>query len=72
MIHKLKIPSRIVDDSVDLALSMPAKSRGDFFHEIRIAFKRNLEALLVAQGISVIPDETLGSTNYFRSGIHNE
>ena len=72
MTYKLKVPTRIIGDSVKLALSKPAKSRGDFFHEIREAFKRNLEALLIAQGISVKPDETLGYTNYLRSGTHNE
>ncbi len=70
--YNIEIPTRIVHNSVDLALSKPARSRGDFFQEIRAAFKNNVETLLVAQGLAVKPDETLGYTNYLRNGVHHK
>jgi len=68
MLLKIEIPTSIIEKSVDLALSEPRVSRGDFFHEIRAAFKRSLGEIFASSGLGVKDNETLGYTNYLRQG----
>ncbi|NJM11811.1 MAG: hypothetical protein HC889_07920 [Synechococcaceae cyanobacterium SM1_2_3] len=66
--YKIEIPTHIVESSIDLALSRPIGSRGDFFHEMRSAFKKHMEAIFELNGLSVNPKGTLGYTNYLKFG----
>ena len=68
--YKIEIPACIVEHSVDLALSRPSESRGDLFHEIRAAFKNNIEAQFKSTGLQVNSGGTLGHTNYLKQGVH--
>lgn len=68
--YKIEIPTLIVESSVDLALSRAPESRGDFFHEIRAAFKKNMEKVFESNGLLVNPRGTLGFTNYLKQGVH--
>jgi len=62
--YKIEIPTDIVESSIDLALSRPIESRGDFFHEIRAAFKKRMEEIFESNGLSVNAKGTLSYTNY--------
>lgn len=66
--YKIEIPNHIVESSIDLALSRPSGSRGDFFHEIRSAFKKHMEQIFESNGLSVNPKGTLSYTNYLKNG----
>jgi hypothetical protein len=70
MIYKIEIPTSIVESSVNRALSRPVSSRGDFFHEIRASFKKNLEEIFQVSGLIVNLSGTLGHTNYTKQGVH--
>jgi hypothetical protein len=71
-IYKIEIPPDIVEKSVDLALSKKSDTRSNFFHEIRVAFKRNLEKIFESCGLPVNPVGTLGYTNYLKQGVHKK
>ncbi|ODS23649.1 hypothetical protein AB835_07540 [Candidatus Endobugula sertula] len=66
--YEIEIPTNILEKSIDAALSRSAMSRGDFFHEIRAAFKNNMEAIFEANGLPVNCNESLGHTNYLKQG----
>lgn len=66
MTYKIEIPTRIVESSIDIALSRPVESRGNFFHEIRIAFKQQIEVIFELNGLQVNPIGKLGITNYLK------
>jgi hypothetical protein len=66
--YKIEIPNHIIKASIDLALSKPIGSRGDFFHEVRSAFKKQMEDIFESNGLSVNPKGTLGHTNYLKHG----
>ena len=68
--HKIVIPTSIVDKSVDKALSKNYETRGNFFHEIRAAFKKNLEEIFESSGLMTNHTGTLGYTNYLKQGVH--
>lgn len=68
--YKIEIPTCIVENSVDLALSRASESRGDFFHEIRAAFKKNIEEIFESNGLPVNSMGTLGYINYLKQGVH--
>jgi len=67
--YKIKIPNSIIEKSINRALVQPATSRGNFFHEVRIAFKKNMEEIFVNSGLMVNSSGTLGSTNYIKNGV---
>jgi hypothetical protein len=69
MMYQIEIPTTIVENSINRALSRPAASRGDFFHEIRAAFKKNMEEIFRANGLMVNSSGTLGYTNYTKHGV---
>ncbi|BAP55903.1 hypothetical protein THII_1606 [Thioploca ingrica] len=68
--YQIKIPTSIVESSIELALSRTATSRGDFFHEIRIAFKKNMEKIFMASGLMINSSGTLSHTSYLKQGVH--
>ena len=70
MIYDIEIPTNIIQNSINVALSKPLESRGNFFHEIRAAFKKNLEAIFETNGLVTKPNETLGYTHFLRHGVH--
>jgi hypothetical protein len=67
MKYQIKIKSNIIQRVFEKALSLDAKSRNDFFHDIRRSFKEEIESLLIKQGIKVNKESFLGYTN-LRSG----
>lgn len=67
--YKIEIPTNIVENSIDLALSKPIELRGNFFHEIRAAFKKYLETIFESNGLQVNSNGTLGYTNYLKQGV---
>ena len=69
MTYRIEIPTDIVERSVDKALSVSADSRGDFFHELRNAFRKKVGAIFNANGLTAIPNGTLGCTNYLKYGV---
>lgn len=72
MIHKIEIPTSIIESSIDLSISRGSASRGDFFHEIREAFKKNLEEIFISNGVNVNSIGSLGYTNYFKNSVHQK
>lgn len=60
---RVEVPEKIVRDSFEKALSFDEHSRGNFFHDIRRAFKEEIEDLLIRNGISV---KRYGFLNNFR------
>jgi len=69
--YKIEIPTHIIQDSINLALSRPIESRADFFHEIRAAFRKNMEAIFESNGLSINSKGILGYTNYLKQGVHS-
>ncbi len=67
--YQIKIPVNIIEKSINRALMQPVTSRGDFFHEIRVAFKQNMEKIFTDSGIAVNSSGTLGSINYIKNGV---
>lgn len=78
MDYIVKIPRDIVETSFYKALSYPKKTRGNFFSDIRQAFKAELEIVFEKQGILVNRDNLLGytnfskNTNFFEIGVINK
>ncbi|MEW6262813.1 MAG: hypothetical protein AB1641_07020 [Thermodesulfobacteriota bacterium] len=64
--HTVEIPSTTIRDAFSISLVQPPVKRGNFFHDVRNAFKKQLESVFHAHGISTFPESTLGYTNYFR------
>ena len=67
MRHEIIIPKAIVGKSFDNALRYPKKTRGDFFNDVRRAFKEQVELVLEQQGIPVKPNSSLGSNNLLKN-----
>ena len=63
----IKIPKDIVDKSFRIALSYPQKTRGNFFSDIRKAFKKEIEMIFEEQGILVNRNNSLGYTNFLKN-----
>lgn len=61
--YRIEIPNSIVNKSFRVAL----KQRGDFFHNIRLAFKQELEAIFQKHGLHVNADMEVGSTNFLKN-----
>lgn len=61
--YRIKIPNSIVSKSFRVAL----EQRGNLFHNIRLVFKRELEAIFEAHGLYVDSHAELGSTNFLRN-----
>jgi hypothetical protein len=68
MIHHINIPTKIVEKTFELAVSKPVHIRGDFFHEIRLAFKKQLEDIFITNGIEVYSHNPPGQINYLKNG----
>ena len=64
MKYTIEIPMSAIKNAFITALSYPASSRVDFFHDVRRAFRHEIAALLAEKGILSFPDACLGSTNY--------
>jgi len=64
--HIVKIPTSIIGDAFRIALAQPPMEREHFFHDVRMAFKEQLESIFAADGIGTFPESTLGYTNYLR------
>ena len=64
--HTVKIRASIIGDSFRIALAKPSTERGNLFHDVRLAFKEQLESIFFAHGIRTFPESTLGYTNYLR------
>jgi len=60
MKYQIKIKSDIIQRTFKKAFSFDARSRGDFFYDIRRSFKEEIEDLLIKQGIQVNKDSFLG------------
>lgn len=58
--YRVEIPEGIVARSFERALSYPEHSRGTFFHDLRRAFKAELETVFVRHGVLVNRDDSLG------------
>ncbi|NMF57906.1 PDDEXK family nuclease [Pseudanabaena yagii] len=67
MNYVIKIPKEIVEISFRNALSYPKITRGNFFSDIRKAFKAELETLFEKQGIIVNRNQSLGYTNFSKN-----
>lgn len=63
MEYKIKFNNDIIQNTFKKALLFNTKARGDFFHDIRLSFKEEVEDLLIKQGIQVNKESFLGSTN---------
>ena len=68
MKYQIEIKSDIIQRAFEKALSFDAKSRGDFFHDIRRCFKEEIEDLSIKQGIQVNKESFLGEYTNLRSG----
>lgn len=68
MPESIAIPSEVVTRSFGDACRAP-KPRGNFFHELRKAFKNNLADAFLAAGIQAFPKGTLSAAHYLREGI---
>jgi len=68
MINHINIPTKIVEKTFELAVSKPVHIRGNFFHEIRSAFKKQVENIFIANGIEVYSHSSLGYINYLKNG----
>lgn len=64
--HTIEIPASIIRDAFNISLAQPPMKRGSFFHDVRNAFKKQLESVLSAYGIGTFPESTLGYTNYLQ------
>ncbi|MFQ5903184.1 MAG: hypothetical protein ACE5JO_05800 [Candidatus Binatia bacterium] len=64
MMHTIEIPLTTIRNAFNTALSYPATSRGDFFHDVRRAFRYEFAGRLAESGIRAFPDAVLGHTNY--------
>jgi len=62
----VEIPTSIVADAFRIALAQSPMKRGNFFHDVRSAFKKQLEGVFNAKGIGTFPEATLGYKNYLR------
>jgi hypothetical protein len=72
MVYKIVIPVSIIEKSIDVALSKKYKIRGDFFHEIREAFKKNMEDIFESNGLIVNRTGKLSSAKYLEQGKHRQ
>lgn len=64
--YTVEIPASIIKNSFYIALNQSPEKRGNFFSDVRIAFKRQIENILHTHGILTFPESTLGNTNYLR------
>ena len=71
MKYKIVVPTCVVRRSIELALSRPAESRGDFFHEIRAAFKEIIATASISCGLEASSTETPRPVNYLSKGVHH-
>lgn len=60
---RITIPNNILRKSLLFALGQ----RGDFFHNIRLAFKRELEAIFHEHGVYLYSDAELGHINFLKN-----
>ena len=66
--HTVEIPASIIGETFQVALAQSPKKRGNFFHDVRNAFRKQLQNVFGAYGIHTFPESKLGYTNYFRDG----
>lgn len=67
--YQIKIPTSIIESSINKALVQPVTSRGDFFYEVRAAFKKNMEEIFANSGLMVNSTGTLSITNFIKNGV---
>lgn len=65
MNYRVKIPDSIIEKSFRAALLYSKNRRVNFFHDVRQAFKLELEMILESQGIIVNPRDSLGITDFW-------
>ena len=61
--YRIEIPNSIVSKSFRIALVR----KGDFFHNIRVVFKRELEEIFKEHGLYVDSLAELGYANFFKN-----
>ena len=61
--YRIEIPNSVVSQSFRVAL----EQRGNFFHNIRLFFKRELEAVFEEHGLCVNTHAELGFTNFLKN-----
>ena len=64
--HIVEIRTSLIKDAFSNALARSPMKRGNFFQDVRIEFKKQLENVFSSYGISTFPESTLGYTNYLR------
>ena len=64
--YAVEIPSSTIRDAFRVSLELPPIKRGNFFHDVRNAFKKRLENIFEEHGIATFPESALGYTNYLR------
>ena len=64
--HTIEVPSSVIREAFNISLAQPQMKRGAFFHDVRNAFKKQLNSVFRAHGIVTFPESTLGYTNYLR------
>lgn len=67
MKYTVEIPSSVVRDTFRDLLEQPFIKRGNFFHDVRDAFKKRLANIFEEHGISTFPESSLGYTNYLQN-----
>lgn len=66
--HTVEIPSSIIREAFRISLAEPQIKRGDFFHDVRNTFKKQIDSVFRAHGIVTFPESSLEYTNYLRDG----
>ncbi len=64
--YTVEIPISTIRDAFSISLAQSPMKRGNFFCDVRNAFKKQLESIFNAYGIATYPESTLGYTNYLR------
>jgi hypothetical protein len=64
--YTIEIPSSTIKDAFSIAMTAPSMNRGNFFHDVRMAFKKQIEMVFRTYGIDTLSDITLEYTNCLR------
>ena len=66
--YTIEIPSSTIKEAFSISMTLPPMKRGNFFHDVRMEFKKQIEKVFREYGIDTLPEMTLGYTNCLREG----